>query len=91
MLPANTLAAISNVVALNLEPRTTMAVLGPVLAPLLQSSEQRAGRPRSKPRKAPRASGRKSGLGWHPQLQASPRMARANARRAHSRQSRLLP
>ena len=38
MLPANTLAAISNVVALNLEPQTTMAVLGALLAPLLQSA-----------------------------------------------------
>jgi hypothetical protein len=39
MLPAKTLAAISNVVALNLEPSITAAVLGAVLAPLLKSSE----------------------------------------------------
>ena len=39
MLPAPTLAAISNVVALNLEAQTTMAVLGAILSPLLRSSQ----------------------------------------------------
>jgi hypothetical protein len=55
MLPANTLAAISNVVALNLEPQTTMAVLGAVLAPLLQSSQaevpHKAARTQRQPRR----------------------------------------
>jgi hypothetical protein len=65
MLPANTLAAISNIVALNLESSITAAVLGAVLAPLLRSSDPelsqlRAGRPRSKSRRAPRRKRKKS-------------------------------
>jgi hypothetical protein len=55
MLPASTLTAISNVVALNLEPQTTMAVLGAVLAPLLQSSQaevpHKAARTQRQPRR----------------------------------------
>jgi len=57
MLPASTLTAISNVLALNLEPHTTMKVLGAILAPVLSSDStpaRKAGRPGPKPRKAPR-------------------------------------
>jgi len=63
MLPANTLAAISNVVALNLEPQTTMAILSAILAPVLPDAgkpQPRAGRPRSKPRKAPQRKRKKA-------------------------------
>src|SRR5262249_2849188 len=58
MLPASTLSAINNVVALHLEPHTTMKVLGAILAPVLSSElekEKRAGgRGGPKPRRATR-------------------------------------
>src|SRR5262249_18676170 len=57
LLPASTLAAINNVVALHLEPDTTMKVLGAILAPVLSSDStpaRKVGRPGPKPRKATR-------------------------------------
>jgi hypothetical protein len=57
MLPASTLAAIGNVVALNLEPHTTMKVLGAILAPVLSSDStpaRKAGQGGPKPRRATR-------------------------------------
>src|SRR5262249_19377955 len=53
MLPANTLAAISNVVALNLEPQTTMAILGAILAPVLPDAGHPRPRKRGRPRRKP--------------------------------------
>jgi len=48
-LPASTLAAINNVVALKLEARITMTVVGAILAPLLPDAETPPQRRRKKP------------------------------------------
>jgi hypothetical protein len=58
MLPATTIAAISNVIALKLEPRTTMAIVGAILTPLLADAEglPRARRSQSQSRRAPKKS-----------------------------------
>ena len=55
MLPAETIAAISNVIALKLEPRTTMAIVGAILTPLLTDADgpPRARRSQSQSRRAP--------------------------------------
>jgi hypothetical protein len=79
MLPASTLAAISNVVALNLEPRTTMTVLGAILAPLLPDAKQRAGRPRSKSRKARRRKRKKARVAANAESTDGPRQRAARA------------
>src|SRR5262249_50030894 len=90
LLPASTLAAINNVVALHLEPDTTMKVLAAIFAPVLSSDSstarkggRRGPKPRNetRPRKGRRPT-REARVGARAALEANPNAPLADVAKA---------